>query len=239
VLLIFGALILVCGGGFVAILAIIGSQSNSTAESDVAGNRSTPANISDKDTNTSSKIPGSSRTTVETVDLSPWVKETSIYGNTEFTNGEFIMSSKQKSFYYVLVATDEYKTDDADTRVTLRNIDNASGTLGYGLIFHSDPTPLQKDYAFLIDTKRAKYRVVYHTPQKEQSVISWTSSDAINPGSAENTLEVRDLADKIDLYINGKMVNSIKNVYGYAGGVPGLYAGDGVKVAFKNLEVRK
>jgi hypothetical protein len=149
------------------------------------------------------------------------------------------MSSKQKGFYYVLVAPDDFTTDDADIRVTLRNVDNASGSLGYGLIFHSDPTPLQKDYAFLIDTKRRKYRVVYHTPQNEKSVISWTTSDAINQGSAENTLEARDLDDKIELYINGKMVNSIKNVYGYAGGVPGLYAGDGVKVAFKDLEVRK
>jgi hypothetical protein len=240
VLLIFGGLILVCGGGFVAILAYIGSQANN-ADYDVSNSRSTPGSNTSSNTasNTTSSVPGSSRNKVEKVDLEPWVKEFSAYGNTEFVNGEFVMSSKQKSFYYVLVATDEYKTDDADTRVTLRNIDNASGTLGYGLIFHSDPTPLQKDYAFLIDTKRQKYKVVYHTPQKEQSVISWTSSDAIKAGSAENTIEVRDTGEKIDLYINGKMVNSIKDVYGYAGGVPGLYTGDAVKVAFKDLEVRK
>ena len=240
VLLIFGGLILVCGGGFVAILAIIGSQAD-TANYDETSDRAinTANRNSNTATNNYSTVPGSNRTNVEKVDLEPWVKEVSAYGNTQFVDGEFVMSSKQKGFYYVLVATDEYKTDDADTRVTLRNIDNASGTLGYGLIFHSDPTPLQKDYAFLIDTKRQKYKVVYHTPQKEQSVISWTSSDAIKAGTAENTLEVRDLADKIDLYINGKLVNSIKNVYGYAGGVPGLYTGDGVKVAFKDLEVRK
>ena len=240
VLLILGGLILVCGGGFVAILAYIGSQAN-TANTDVPSNRSNISSnkSSNTATNSSSTTPGSDRTNIEKVDLEPWVKEFSAYGNTEFVDGEFIMSSKQKSFYYVLVATDEYKTDDADTRVTLRNVDNASGTLGYGLIFHSDPTPLQKDYAFLIDTKRQKYKVVYHTPQKEKSVISWTSSDAIKAGSSENTLEVRDSGDKIELYINGKMVNSIKDVYGYAGGVPGLYAGDAVKVAFKDLEVRK
>ena len=152
---------------------------------------------------------------------------------------ELLMGSKQKGFYYVLVAPDEYGTDDADTRVTLRNVDNASGSLGYGLIFHSSPTPLQQDYAFLIDTKRKKYRVVNHAPQKESSVVNWTTSSAIKDGSAENTLEVRDMDDKIDLYINGTMVTSIKNTFGFAGGVPGLYSGDGVKIAFKDFEVRK
>ena len=149
------------------------------------------------------------------------------------------MGSKQKGYYYVLAAPEEYTTDDADTRVTLRNIDNAGSSLGYGLIFHSNPTPLQQDYAFLIDTKRKKYRVVHHEPQKESSVVSWTSSDAIKSGSEENLLEIHDLTDKIELYINGTLVTSIKNVYGYAGGVPGLYSGDGVKIAFKNLEIRK
>ena len=66
-----------------------------------------------------------------------------------------------------------------------------------------------------------------------------SNSDAIKGGTAENVLEVRDLTDKIELYINGTMVTSIKNVYGYAGGVPGLYSGDGVKIAFKNLEISK
>ena len=149
------------------------------------------------------------------------------------------MGSKQKGYYYVLAAPDDYKTEDANTSVTVRNIDDASSSLGYGLIFHSNPTPLQQDYAFLIDTKRKKYHVVHHEPQKESSVVSWTSSDAIKGGTAENVLEVRDLTDKIELYINGTMVTSIKNIYGYAGGVPGLYSGDGVKIAFKNLEIRK
>lgn len=149
------------------------------------------------------------------------------------------MSSKKKGFYYVLVAPEAYTTDKADTRVTLRNVDNAAGSLGYGLIFHSNPTPLQQDYAFLIDTKRKKYRVVYHTPQNEKSVVNWTNSAAIKEGSEENILEARDLDDKIELYINGTMVTSIKNVYGYSGGVAGLYSGDGVKVAFKDLEIRK
>ncbi len=241
VLGILGALILLCGGGFIGLLAIIGSQadkSGTTSEAN-AGNSTTVAFSANKGPSTSNTVATSSRTAVENVDLSDWVRESSVYGNTEFTGGEFVMSAKKKGFYYVLVAPEEFVTGGSDTRVSLRNVDNAAGSLGYGLIFHSNPTPLQQDYAFLIDTKRKKYRVVHHEPQKEKAVVSWTSSNLINEGAEENILEVRDLDDKIELYINGTMVTSIKNVYGYAGGVPGLYAGDGVKVAFKNLEIRK
>ena len=107
------------------------------------------------------------------------------------------------------------------------------------MIFHSNPTPLQQGYAFLIDPKRKKYAVVHHEPQKELTVVKWTASPAINADSAENTLEVRDRDGTIDLYINDTKVNSINNTYGYAGGVAGLYVGNGVTVAFKDLEIRK
>lgn len=243
VVLILGVVVLVCGGGFAALVLIV-MQSENRADSTGANNRSAPPPqppVANKAANASvtTTTTTSNRTDLDTVDLEPWVKEVSAYGNTEFTGGEFVMSAKKKGFYYVLVAPEDYKTDKADTRVTLRNVDNAAGSLGYGLIFHSNPTPLQQDYAFLIDSKRKKYRVVHHGPQDEKSVVTWTSSPAIKEGSEENTLEARDLDGKIELYINGTMVTSIKNIYGYAGGVPGLYAGDGVKVAFKNLEIRK
>lgn len=237
VVLILGVLAVVCGGGLVG-LFYIGSQADKASNTITTANTKTTASATgNKSTNTTST--SSDRTDVETIDLSQWVKENSLYGTTEFTNGEFIMGSKKKAFYYVLVAPEEYKTDDANTRVTLRNIDDANSSLGYGLIFHSNPTPLLQDYAFLIDTKRKKYHVVHHEPQKETSVVAWTSSDAIKGGTEENVLEARDLSDKIELYINGTMVTSIKNVYGYSGGVAGLYSGDGIKIAFKNLEIRK
>lgn len=247
VVLILGGVMLLCGGGFVGLVwygstlengnvASSDSKTSASNSSKLGNTRSNSSSSSNAGSTTSSK---SNRTDLENVELSKWVKDFSAYGNTEFTDGEFVMSSKKKGFYYVLVASEEYQTEKADTRVTVRNVDNAAGSLGYGLIFHSNPTPLQQDYAFLIDTKRKKYRVVSHTPQNEKSIVTWTTSAAINEGGEENVLEARDLDDKIELYINGTMVTSIRNVYGYSGGVAGLYAGDGVKVAFKNLEIRK
>ncbi len=248
VLLILGGLVLLCGGGLGGLI-YIGSQveknaANTTNASPTPtkGSNTTTANANKTAANTNtttSTSPASDRTDVESIDISKWVKEFSVYGTTEFTGGELIMGAKQKGYYYVLAAPEEYTTDDSDTRVTLRNIDDAASSLGYGLVFHSNPTPLQQGYAFLINTKTKKFRVVHHTPQNEKSDVPWTASPAIKPGKEENTLEVRDLADKIELYINGTMVKTITNTYGYAGGVPGLYSGDGVKIAFKNLEIRK
>jgi hypothetical protein len=242
VLVIFGGIILLCGGGFVG-LVFLGSQvekSNTAANSDSKTTTSNSSKNFSSNTNSgSSTTPSSGRDDVEVVDMKRLVQEFSAFGNTELTGGEFFMSSKQKGYYYAIAATEEYTTEKSDTRVTVRNVDNASGSMGYGLVFHSDTRPLQQGYAFLIDSKRKKYRVVHHIPKDEKTVINWTTSAAIKEGGEDNVLEVRDLDDTIDLYINGTKVNSIRNVYGYSGGVAGLYSGDAVKAGFKNFEIRK
>jgi len=243
---ILGVLVLLCGGGFVGFVFWAASQADKNANSVFNIDKYvTPTPNTNKTPATTSP---SGRDDVTTVDLNMFVKEFSAYGTTEMNGEELTMGSIQKRFYYVVVApdkddednpVDKYKTDDADIRVTVRNINDAASSLGYGLIFHSNPDPLQQDYAFLIDTKRKKYQVVRHAPQKETVVKSWTASTAIKPGAEENVLEVRDQSDKIELYINGTMVTSIQNTHGYSGGVVGLYSGDGVKILFKDLEIRR
>jgi hypothetical protein len=233
---ILAVLVLICGGGFVAFFAYIASISNSnTNSSGRNGNlRPTPAP-------SSSATPKSTpdNTSADAIDLSAWVKEFSLYGTTEFTGGELIMSSKQKGYYYVVAAPDDYTTEGATTKVTVRNIDDMNSSMGYGLVFHSNPSPLTQGYAFLIDAKKKKYRVVRHEPQKEISVVPWTNSALIKDGTQENLLEIRDKGDMTELYINDQMVTSIKNTYAYKNGVPGLYAGDAVRTAFKDLKIIK
>lgn len=229
VLGILAVLLLVCGGGFGAFFIYVASldTTNDPYATPTPGRGSTP-----------SPTPFAGKD-VQSIDLNEWVRSDSTYGNTSYSGGEFFMSSKKKGYYYVVAAPAEYTTELASSSVTLRNIDDAATTLGYGIVFHSDPTPLQKGYAFLLDTKKQKYRVVRHEPGKEYDVVAWTSSSAIKSGSAENSLEVRDTADRVELYVNGDMVTTIKNTYGFAGGVVGLYAGDAVKVAFKKLEIAR
>lgn len=242
VVLILGGIILLCGGGFVGLIYIASQMENANTAANSDGKTTTGNTTKGFSSNTNSSnstATTSGRDDVESVDMKRLVQEFSAFGNTELTGGEFFMSSKQKGYYYAIAATEEYTTEKADTRVTVRNVDNASGSMGYGLIFHSDPKPLQQGYAFLIDTKRKKYRVVNHIPKDEKTVVNWTTSTAIKEGGEDNVLEVRDMDDTIDLYINGTKVNSIRNVYGYSGGVAGLYAGDAVKAGFKNFEIRR
>lgn len=227
---ILGLVVLLCGGGLGLLLLKALSDAGRTSSTNPIsgpGSSATPA-----------ASPFESKS-ADTIDLSEWVKDFSIWGTTEFVGDELLMASKQKDFYYVLVATEEYKTERATTRVTVRNVDDAPSKLGYGLIFNSDPTPLTKDYAFLIDTKRQKYRVVKHEPAKETTIVNWTSSSAIREGAQENALEVRDKGDVIDLFINGQPATSIKNTLSPKGGVPGLYSGDAIKIGFKKMEISR
>lgn len=235
---IIGVLVLLCGGGGVAGLILIGMQADRAANN--SGPSPTPSRGTFPGTSPS---PGSSPSTpagdVESIDLNMFVKEFSVYGTTEMSGDELLMAAKQKDYYYVLVAPDDYNTIGAATRVTVRNPNNGDSRLGYGLIFHSDPQPLSKGYAFLIDAKKKRYRVVRHTATNESAIVPWKNSTAINDGTNENTLEVRDKGDTIELYINDQMVTTIKDQYDGSIGVPGLYSGDGVKIGFKRLEIRK
>ncbi|HMS09007.1 MAG TPA: hypothetical protein PKE66_05965 [Pyrinomonadaceae bacterium] len=226
---VLGIGLLLCGGG-IAGLFVIGIM-NEPQGNTVISTDPTPAPTGSPARN--------DRANVEKLDLSKWVRESSSFGTTEFTGGEFLMAARQRGYYYVLVAPAESTSENARSSVTLRNMNDAPSSLGYGLIFLSNPTPLVKGYAFLIDTKTRRYRVVRHEPSKELPVVNWAKSDLIRPGTAENTLEADHRGDNIDLYINGQKATSIRNVHGYQGGVVGLYSGDGVRIAFKDLEIRR
>lgn len=228
VLGILAAVVVVCGGGLVGLIALMANMDTTDS-----GNPTPTINNDNK------KTPTPDASKFDKVDLSGWTKTNPEYATSEYTDGEFIMGTKQKGYYYVLVATRNYKTDGVTTRLTVRNVEDKPSRLGYGLIFHSNPTPLTQDYGFLIDADKQRYRVVKHSPGKETDVIKWTKSTAIKGGSQKNTLEVRDKAGEITFYINGEKIDSIKNTDGYEDGVPGVYSGDGIPVGFTDLEIGK
>jgi hypothetical protein len=238
VLGIFAILILLCGGGFFAVAAYLGSIANTIAnDASTKGNKgiSTPRDAKP----TANASPATDPSSADDVDMSGWAEKPSEWGTTRFTNGELVMNSKDKDSYFVQVALDKYETEGATTRLTLRNVDNANTSLGYGLIVHSDPSPLNRDYGFLIDSKRTRYRIVQHSPAEEKTIKPWSSSSAIRDGVQDNVLEVRDKAGELEFYINGTMVTSFKNSSGPKSGVPGIYTGGGLKVGFKRLQVAK
>ncbi|HEV8590917.1 MAG TPA: hypothetical protein VGQ55_02365 [Pyrinomonadaceae bacterium] len=239
VLGIFTTLILVCGGGFVGVMYYVGSVADKIVNNASSSNSSwTKANSSKTNSGFPSPSPQAASQT-DDVDMSDWTKEPTVWGTTQYDNGEMIMASKDKAYYFVQLAPDKYETEDATTRVTVRNVDNANTNLGYGLVVHSDPNPLTKDYAFLIDAKRTRYRIVQHSPSEERTIKPWTTTSAIKDGVQENALEVRDKSGELQFFINNQMVSSFKNTNGPKSGVPGLYSGDGIKIGFKRLQIAK
>jgi hypothetical protein len=226
---ILGSLILLCGGSLVGFVFWAASLENS--------NRASNANYA---YNISQKSPTPiDRTSAQEIDLSKWVQGDTESGLTEFKNGELLMGSKKKGYYYVLASPGDYKTENATTKVTVKNVNEDSTRLGFGLIIHSNPVPLMRDYAFLIDSESKKYRVVRHVPGDEILVIGWTRSSAIKDGTQPNVLEVRDENKKMNFYINGEFIKSFDNTDVQEGGVAGIYSGDGVQIAFSDFEIKK
>ncbi|MFL6467972.1 MAG: hypothetical protein ACJ72Z_08445, partial [Pyrinomonadaceae bacterium] len=206
-LLVLG--LLLCGGGFAGIFALY--IANKTERADGDKFPSPAANTVRSNSTNSASNTGNERGKLQAVDLSGWSKSLSADVDTEYTNGELFLATKQKGFYYVLVSQESDQTENANTRLTVRNVNNLDSSMGYGLVFHSNPQPLRQDYAFLIDTKKKRYRIVHHVPQDEPVVVRWTNSSAIKDGSEPNVLEVRDNNGNIDLYINDQKVTSIRN----------------------------
>ena len=201
-------------------------------------------NVATKNRNTSTtsnsnSTSSSSRTAVEDLDLSNWVPDSSKYASIEYTDDELLVKNNDPKYYYVLAGTDKQKTVGADAVLTVRNVNNADTNLGYGLVFHSMTIPLMQGYAFVIDSKKKRYRVVHHSPTKEDAVVNWTRSDAIKDGTQPNTLEARDNGGTVDLYINDQKVNTIDNKFGYAEGVIGIYSSSSIPVAFSNMQLRR
>ena len=238
---ILGLVVILCGGGIAGFFVYVASRSNSNVAINTSkGVRNSNSNRGNSFTTRSpGPSPDAQSATVEEVDLSSQADQVSEYGTTQVQGDELVMASKQKGYYYVLVAEAKYDTVGATTRVTLRNMDSGSSDLGYGLIFYSSDTPLDDDVAFLIDTKRRRFRVVRHQPGDEVIVTPWTSSNLVNAGSTANVLEARDKGEKTELYINNQLATTIDNKSKPSHGAPGLYTGDGIKIAFKQLEIAR
>ena len=236
VLGVLGGLMLICGGGFIGFVYWAANLDDSNTNR--VSNGKTIANGSPTYDSKNKSVLKNDATT-QKIDLSLWSDGDTSLGNTEYTDGELLMSSKQKGYYYVLLAKPVYKTEDANTGVTVRNVDNAKTSLGFGLIIHSNPSPLKQDYAFLIDSVNKRYRVVRHIPGDEIAVVGWTRSTAVKDGTQENILEVRDANKTMNFYINGELVKSVENTDGYSGGVTGIYSGDAVRIGFSDLEISK
>jgi hypothetical protein len=222
---IVGAIILFSVIGFVGLVALVATNTDKDE-----------TNSGDSTSFTNSKYK-----TILKEDFSDWRKDSTDDVKTDYTNNEYIMTSKQAGYFYVFVTSKgDYKSTNASTKVTVRNVNGTTTPLGYGLLVHSNPNvALSSDYAFLIDSTTQSYRIAMHTANKEISLIKWTKFAAIHSGTQANDVEVKDENGKMTLFINGQTATTIQNTTSLKDGIAGIYAGDGIPVAFSNMKLGK
>lgn len=234
---LLSVVLLLCGGGVVGLFVL--AVYNADTNTNIANTYNTNTNRTNtSNTSNTTTPPSDGRTKLETVDMSRWADSPSSDVNVEYLDGELVLATRKNDYFYVMISTGRI-TENANTKLTVRNMDNADSGMGYGLVFHSSPSPLIKDYAFVLDAKKKRYRIVRHASQDETVEVSWTNSSAIKDGTQANVLEVRDKGGSIDFYINDQKVTTIKNTNGYKNGVAGIYSGDAARAAFSKLELRK
>jgi hypothetical protein len=220
---ILGVLALVCGGGLIGFFALVANQDDTVNNYNVSASPSATPYTSN----------------FSKVDMSSWKTGTDEFAITEYSNGVFTMETIKDSFYYVIVATKENKTQNKVTKLSVKNVEQKPVKYGYGLLVHSYTTPLIGDYGFLIDSDRKRYRVVQHSLKTEKDIINWTPSTSIKGGAEENILEIRDSGNKLQFYINGQFVTTVDETIANPDGVAGIYSSDGIPVEFSNMEIEK
>lgn len=234
VLGILGAVVVLCGGGFAGLVALVANNENKNKNT---GNYNYQI-YNTKNGNTYN--PPISKNLL-TDDLSKWKMADTSLGLTDFQNGEFLMTSKTGGYYFVLLsASSGFQTGNATTRVSVRNTTGAFTTSGFGLMVHNNQTTaLAQDYAFLINSSTSMYRIVKHQARKETEIVKWTYNSAIKNGTQTNVLQIRDNNGSMTFYVNDKPMTTIEDQDGIKSGVPGLYASGAIPIAFSNLQVEK
>ncbi len=231
---IFGTFLVLGGIGFVGLLAWLGANIDSLD------------NSNDKKTIKKTETPKpttkeTQKTSSQKDDLSNWEYSDATLGTADYSNGKLLMNSATPRYIFVLATFDKnFVTENATSKLTVTNQDNISTTFGYGIIVQSNPdTPLKSDFAFAIDSKTQRYRIVKHVNKKETILSDWKKSNAIKAGTESNVLEVNTNNNELKFSINGEYVTTIKDNLNENNGIIGLYVSDTSPVSFSDMEISK
>lgn len=226
---ILGFLVLLCGGG--GLLVFFGLKA-----------------IDDNIANSNYPSPNVSPTVSANVikyDMSLWKTGVGDYATTTYGSNKFTINVTKPDYYYVVVTAKnpttkaEHETQNAITKLTVSNRLAKAVKYGFGLVVHSDTTPLNQDYAFVIDSENKKYQILHHSFKTEKVLTSWTSSTAIKSGTEDNVLEVRDSGKTMQFYINGQFIKSVDDDDNNTGGIAGIYSSESTPIDFSNLQIEK
>jgi hypothetical protein len=227
--------------GFAGFLMYIGMKIDQEEKNNKNRVVATNTNKSNKSNGNSNSKTTSSNDDVKKDDFSDWDDGTFDYGKIEHKDDRLVLTSSKSDYYTIVATAKDFLTNDATTKVTVKNLNKGNSKLGFGLVVNASPIkPLFKDYAFLIRTgDKPGYRIVSHLVSQEKDIVKWTSNSAIQTGDNDNLLEVRDEGSKLSFYVNGTLITSINDENGSDSSIGGIYAGDAIPIAFADLEISK
>lgn len=171
-----------------------------------------------------------------------WGTGGSQFGEIWYADGEYHMRSKDKTYLVMYAPNNDYNTEDATVRVTVRSVDGNASTSGYGLLVHGEKSKGNQleDYGLLIYTgETPQYQIVSHKNGNQTALVAWTKSSIIRGGTSPNQLEARIKGDEISFYANGQFLNKVDDKENFKRGVVGFYTSDTYEVAFDDLEIRR
>jgi hypothetical protein len=238
------AAVVVIGGGVVVLLiALALGTDNKNLNANRNENRN--ANVSvNTNTNTNTNVNANATTTpaslADNFSEQKWGSASSPYGRTWYDNGEYHMSSKERTFIVQYAPSDTYNTENATVKVTARSVDGGAPAAGFGLMVHCVLSKTRKleDYALLIyPGDEPAYEVIMHKEGQQSALVQKTRSDAIRSGSAPNQLEIRIRGAELSFYANGQFLTRVKDDANFRRGRAGLYTSDVYEVAFDDLTI--
>jgi hypothetical protein len=243
-----GVAIAIFGAGLVVVLIVIGvltSESNtSNTNYNTIPNRNTNrsnannANSSSANTNASSSLPASLSDDFST---KKWGTGSSQFGDFWYTDDEYHMRAKEGTYLMMYGPSNDYNTENATVRVTVRNVDGVSPRSGYGLVVHCAKKAEKFEYyTFLIYTgEKPRYKVGMYKGGDQTPLVEWTESNVVRTGMNTNQLEVRIKGSELSFYVNSQRLTSITDTAGFKRGLVGFYTSDAHEVAFDDLEITR
>jgi hypothetical protein len=239
--------VVIIGIGLVVMVIALASLSANSNNSNVNvrnDNRNANANVT-TNTNVNSNTNANVNATVPTSftdDFSEnkWGTGTSAYGKIWYDNGEYHMSSRERTFVVMYAPSNDYNTENATVKVTARSVTGEVPAAGFGLMVHCAQTREKKleDYALLIyPSTEPEYEVIMHKDGVQSSLVQRTKSSAIRSGSSPNQLEIRIRGAEMSFYANGQFLTKVTDTANYRRGRAGLYTSDTYEVAFDDLTI--
>lgn len=229
----------------VLVLASLGSNNNTnnlnanTRNENRNSNVTANTNVSNTNANANAAIPNS---LVDDFSQQKWGTGTSPYGRIWYADGEYHMSSRDRTFVVMYAPSDDYSTENATVKVTARSVTGEVPASGFGLMVHcaQSKTKQLEDYALLIyPSTDPEYEIIKHKNGVQSSVVTKTKSSAVQSGSAPNVLEVRIRGTELSFYANGQFLTKINDTENYKHGRTGFYTSDAYEVAFDDLSINR